>query len=129
MRNVDEAGEWLDRWAGGVSERAARAAELNRRVAGLTGRASSRDGTITVVVAATGQVEDLRLEERVRDLPAREISREILAVMRAAQHTLTEQIAGQVRDTVGADSETGRTVLDAYARRFPASDTEADRGR
>ncbi|WP_328459362.1 YbaB/EbfC family nucleoid-associated protein [Actinoplanes sp. NBC_00393] len=117
MRDIDAAEDWLDTWTAGVNDRAARAAQLARRVSDLTARARSHDGSITVVVGANGQVLDLELDDRLREL-----SRQILRVMREAQHRLNDQVARQVEETVGADSETGRAVLDAFARRFPEPD-------
>lgn len=122
MRDIDAAEDWLDAWTAGVNERAARAAELARRVAGLTARARSDDGSVAVAVGAHGQVEGLELDERVRTRPARDLSRQILLVMRQAQHRLNELVAEQVSETVGQDSESGRAVLDAFARRFPEPD-------
>jgi hypothetical protein len=122
MSDIDAAEDWLESWAADVNDRAARAARLARRVAGVTARARSGDGSIAVTVGAHGQVEGLELDERVRQRPARDLGREILQVMRRAQHRLNEQVAEQVGDTVGPDSETGRAVLDAFARRFPAPD-------
>lgn len=73
----------------------------------------------------------LDLDDRACGVTGRELSDRILVVMRAAQRRLAEQVAGQVRVTVGADTETGRAVLDAYERRFPTpvadEETRGDR--
>jgi hypothetical protein len=53
MTDIDGAEEWLDAWAASVDANAARAVELSRRVAALTGVARSRDGSITVAVGST----------------------------------------------------------------------------
>ena len=118
MRDIDGAEEWLDSWVAGVDANAARAVELSRRVAGLTGAARSRDGTITVAVGSAGQVVRLALAEH----PA--LGREIMALIARAQADLSAQVAEQVQDTVGADSETGRAVLHSYEERFPAPGEE-----
>ena len=125
MRDIDGAEEWLDAWVAGVDANAARAVELSRRVAGLTGAARSRDGTITVAVGSAGQVVRLDLAEH----PA--LGREIMGLIARAQADLPAQVADQVQDTVGADSETGRAVLHSYAERFPAPRDEepGPRGR
>ena len=125
MRDIDGAEEWLDSWVAGVDASAARAVELSRRVAGLTGAARSRDGTITVAVGSAGQVVRLDLAEH----PA--LGREIMSLIARAQADLSAQVAAQVQDTVGADSETGRAVLHSYAERFPAPRDEepGHRGR
>jgi hypothetical protein len=114
MRDIDAAEEWLDSWVAGVDANAARAVDLSRRVAALTGAARSRDGSITVAVGSAGQVVRLDLT----DHPA--LGREIMNLIAQAQADLSAQVAAQVQDTVGADSETGRAVLHSYGERFPA---------
>jgi hypothetical protein len=53
-----------------------------------------------------------------------ELSRQILAVMRRAQADLSGQVAAQVRETVGADTETGRAVIHSFEARFPQRDDD-----
>ncbi|GLY06975.1 MULTISPECIES: YbaB/EbfC family nucleoid-associated protein [Actinoplanes] len=115
MRDIDAAEEWLDAWEAGVDARAALAAELAQRVSGVSARARSADGTVSVTVGANGQIEDLHLDDP-------RLARQILAVMRIAQHRLNQQVADEVRSTVGGDSATGQAVLDAFARRYPDPD-------
>lgn len=126
MRDADAAEDWLDSWVAGVNAQASRATELARQVAALTARATSEDGSIAVTVGSNGQVEELDLDDRVQRLPGRELSRRILTVMRTAQQRLAAEVAEQVRDTVGADTETGRAVVNSYEQRFPAPPEAAD---
>ena len=125
--DVDAAEDWLDNWAAGVSAQAERAATLARRVAALTGSAESPGGSIRVTVGSSGQLAKLELDDR-------ELARRILAVTRGAQASLTAKVTAEVRDTVGADSETGRAVIHSFETRFPAGDRplreeDADDGR
>jgi DNA-binding protein YbaB len=122
--DIDAAEEWLDSWASGVNAQAERAVTLSRRVAQLTGSAESRDGSIKVTVGSSGQVESLDLDDRVQQLRGAELSRQILAVMRRAQADLSGQVAAQVRETVGADTETGRAVIHSFEARFPERDPD-----
>src|SRR3712207_6426573 len=80
-------------------------------VAALTGSAESRDGAIRVTVGSTGQVERLDLDDRVRELSGPRLAQEIMSVMRRAQAALSIRVAGEVRATVGEDTETGRAVI------------------
>ena len=123
-RDVDAAEDWLDSWVAGVDARAEAAARLARQVAAVSAVAHNDDETITVTVGANGQIEGLELDDRVQRLSGRELSGQILAVMRAAQRKVTERVAAEVQATVGSDSETGRAVLDAFERRFPESAPE-----
>ncbi|SNY69380.1 YbaB/EbfC family nucleoid-associated protein [Paractinoplanes atraurantiacus] len=119
MSDVDAAEEWLDSWVASVDERAATAVELSRRVAALTGESRSRDGLLGVTVGSAGQLTALHIDDRARQRTGSELSREIMALVRRAQERLSSQVADQVRETVGADTETGRAVIHSYAERFP----------
>lgn len=112
MTDIDAAEDWLDHWAAGVSAQAERAATLSRRVAALTGRASSDDDTVRVTVGSAGQIESL-------DLGDEELARTILAVMRKAQADLATRVSAEVEETVGADTETGQAVIHSFTTRFP----------
>jgi hypothetical protein len=129
MRDIDAAEDWLDSWVAGVDAQAARTTELARQVGALTAVARSDDGSITVRVGSSGQVQDLEFGERIHQLPAPELSRQILAVMRSAQRRLSQQVADQVRETVGADTDTGHAVIDAFDRRFPEPPQEQSDAR
>jgi hypothetical protein len=119
--DVDAAEDWLDRWSARVSAQAGRAATLSRRVAALTGTAESSDGSIRVTVGSSGQVAELSLADE-------DLARRIRAVLRRAQADLARQVAVQVDETVGADSETGRAVAHAFVSRFPGPE-DPDDGR
>jgi hypothetical protein len=121
-RDPDEAQEWVRSWTAQVSARAEAAAELSDRVALITSSASSADGDVRVTVAASGVVTGLELDDRVRRLSGAELAGSILATIARAQAGLAQRVASAVRETVGLDSESGRAVLDSYARRFPPDD-------
>jgi hypothetical protein len=119
--SIDAAEDWLDDWTASISAQAERAATLSRRVAALTASAESADGSIKVTVGSAGQVESLDLDDA-------ELARRILSVMRKAQSNLARQVTSQVEDTVGADTETGRAVIDSFESRFPKRESEEDGG-
>lgn len=119
MEGVDSAEEWLDDWASRSNAQAARSVELSRRVAALTGDAEGRDGAIRVGVGSAGQVERLELDDRVRTLSGVELADEIMTVIRQAQAALSARVTETVQDTVGADTETGRAVINSFELRFP----------
>jgi hypothetical protein len=122
VNDVDAAEQWLDSWVSQVDAQAQQAVELSRRVAELVGSAEGRDGAIRVTVGSSGQVEALKLDDRVHELSGPQLAREILAVMRRAQAVLSAEVVEQVRATVGADSEAGRAVIGSFDARFPAPD-------
>ncbi|MGC9666972.1 YbaB/EbfC family nucleoid-associated protein [Planosporangium sp. 12N6] len=116
----EDADAWVDSWAASVSARAQAAQELSERVSRLSVSASGRDGAVRVTVAGSGVMTDLTLDDRVLRWSADEIATQVMAVMRRAQGSLAARVAEIAEETVGADSETGRAVVDGFARRFPA---------
>jgi DNA-binding protein YbaB len=127
MDGIDAAEEWLDGWVRQANAQAARSVELSRRVAALTGTAEGRDGAIRVTVGSAGQIERLDLDDRVRELSGPRLAEEIVAVMRRAQAALSGRVAEEVQATVGADTETGRAVINSYDTRFAPAERPEDR--
>jgi DNA-binding protein YbaB len=119
FNDIDAAEEWLNSWTASVNAQAERAAQLTSRVAALTANAESNDGSIKVTVGSTGQIEKLALDDRVQRLSGEELSRQILAVMRKAQASLSTLVSAEVEATVGVDTETGRAVIGSFETRFP----------
>lgn len=122
----DAAEEWVATWSASISERAASAQEMARRVAELNVTATGADGAVAVTVAGSGVMTDLRLDERVLRWSPDEIAAAILAVMRRAQGALAARVAEVAADTVGVDTETGRAVVSSFARRFPEPPPDDD---
>jgi hypothetical protein len=96
------------------------AAELADRVATLTSSADGGAGAIRATVTSSGVLTGLDLQDSVRRLAGKDLAVEILRVMHRAQAGLVDRVAAAVDETVGADSEAGRAVLDSFAQRFPA---------
>ena len=117
--NVDDAEEWVRSWSSQVSGRAEATAALADRVAGLAASASGADGAIKVTVASSGNITSLELEDSVQRYAGADLAAQILRVMRRAQAGLCDRVAEAVDETVGADTETGRAVLESFAQRFP----------
>jgi len=128
FNDIDAAEEWLNTWTASVNAQAERAAQLTSRVAALTAKAESADGSIKVTVGSTGQIERLSLDDRVQRLSGNELSRQILAVMRKAQASLSTLVTSEVAATVGVDTETGRAVIGSFETRFPQPPEEGRDG-
>jgi hypothetical protein len=115
--DLDAAERLVDDWQAGIEARAAQARELSARLGTLTATARSEDDLVSVTVGASGAISDLELKEGIRERPATETAREILATLRAAQTSLTEAATAVTAETVGADSETGKAVIASYVAR------------
>jgi len=126
-----DAEQWLDNWEQTAADQAAKAREMADQVGNVQTSASSKDGSITVTVAASGAVLDLRLTDQIRRYSSGELANEILTVMRAAQAELAGRVSEITARTLGADSEAARAVVGAYQQRFPevrASDDDGGYG-
>jgi YbaB/EbfC DNA-binding family len=124
-RKLDADQDAMRSWSEQVSGRTEAAADLAHRVATLSASASGGDGAIRVSVASSGVVTGLELDDQVQGLPGAELADEILRTMRRAQAGLIDRVAEAVDETVGADTETGRAVLDSFAQRFPVEPEQA----
>jgi hypothetical protein len=121
-RDLDDTERMVDDWQAGIEARAAGARELSVRLAGLTATARSADDLVEVRVGATGDLVGLELAEGIRNRPAAETAREILATLRAARISLTEAVTVAAAETVGADSTTGQAVIASYRGRVREPD-------
>ncbi|MFF5084168.1 YbaB/EbfC family nucleoid-associated protein [Actinoplanes sp. NPDC000266] len=92
---------------------------IAERLATLSATATDDDGVVTVTVAGPGVVTGLRLDDRVRQLSGATLSSEILRTMRRAQAALAERVTAAVDETVGADTEDGKALLDSFTQNFP----------
>jgi hypothetical protein len=128
FNDIDAAEEWLNTWTASVNAQAERAAQLTSRVAALTAHAESDDGSIKVTVGSTGQIEKLALDDRVQRLSGEDLSRQIMAVMRKAQASLSALVTSEVAATVGVDTETGRAVIGSFETRFPQPTQDSQDG-
>ncbi|HLU32671.1 MAG TPA: YbaB/EbfC family nucleoid-associated protein [Natronosporangium sp.] len=126
-RQLDEAQEWLRSWTAQISQRAEAATALSDRVAALESTAEDLDGAVRVRVDGAGRLVGLELGERARDLSAAGLAEVIMGTVARAQHGLNARVAEAVAETVGADTETGRAVLNSFAHRYPDPDQSDER--
>src|ERR1700755_2435426 len=94
-RSFEVGEDLVDAWLAKAEAQAAKSAAL-------TAAAASTDGLISVTVDGAGLVTGLTLDEAIRERPAEQTAREILATLRAAQAELGHE----------------ETVLDAYTGRL-----------
>jgi hypothetical protein len=117
-RNLEASADAMRSWSAQASGRTEAAATLADRVASLSASATGAEGAVRATVASSGIMTGLELGDV--ELSGAELAAEIMRVMRRAQAGLAERVAAAVDETVGADTETGKAVLDSFAQRFPA---------
>jgi hypothetical protein len=116
--NLEASADPTRSWTAQVSGRTEAAAALADRVASLTASADGADGAVRATVGSSGILTGLQIDDRPA-LTGAELADEVMRTMRRAQARLTHLVARAVDETVGADTETGRAVLDSFAQRFP----------
>ena len=124
-RNLEASSDAMRSWGAQVAGRTEAAAALADRVATLTSSADGGEGAVRVTVASSGVLTGLELDDSVQRLPGKDLAAEIVRVIRRAQAGLVDRVAAAVDETVGADTETGRAVLDSFAQRFPVDPDES----
>jgi prophage DNA circulation protein len=117
-RNLEASADAMRSWSAQASGRTEAAATLADRVASLSASATGAGGAVRATVAGSGILTGLELGEV--KLTGADLAAEIIRVMRRAQAGLVERVTEAVDETVGADTDTGRAVLDSFAQRFPA---------
>ncbi|KAA2265123.1 YbaB/EbfC family nucleoid-associated protein [Solihabitans fulvus] len=80
---------------------------------------SSKDGIVTVTVDSGGNVTDLRITDRSRELPGAQVATAVLATMKRAQAKLPERLGEVMAATIGDDQRTRDTIVGAYQAKFP----------
>ncbi|PPK68284.1 YbaB/EbfC family nucleoid-associated protein [Actinokineospora auranticolor] len=82
-------------------EQAARVSGLRESIARLKGSARNPDGSVAVTVAPSGAVLGLQLSPAAMNRSHTQLTQEILATIRAAQHEAAARMAETVRPVVG----------------------------
>lgn len=114
-----KAAEELEKWAAGLEKKARGYTQLQQRLDETSVTAVAREGAIRVTVDSNGVPTQLDLTERARELPAGQLSAEIMGCMRQAHARLREQVKGLIADTVPVDDEPARNLATQYEQRFP----------
>src|SRR6185436_18544864 len=117
----ENAERWVHDWERSLQEQAAKAKTFADRGATITATATDKDRVVEVTVDASGAVTGLNLSERIRKMAAHEVGDLILSVMRKAQAQLFQQNAQVATETMGEDSQVGRSVVASYEQRFPTA--------
>lgn len=93
-------------------EQLARVHEMERRIAELTGSATSADKRISVTYSETNGVESITLDPRVMRMPSEDFAAELARVVNAARTDMREQAERVIEETIGND---GRPDLEELA--------------
>ncbi|WP_157441854.1 YbaB/EbfC family nucleoid-associated protein [Actinoplanes awajinensis] len=125
LLDAEDARERLEAWQADASRRAAGTQAAAAGLSALRVTAADASGAVEVTVDSTGTLADVRLSARVQRMSLEQSQLAIMGAYRNARVKLAEAAAEVVRETVGADSATGRALLAG----FRTADTEEEQGR
>ena len=109
----------VDQWVAQARAKAERYQEMRAQAGHVSVTESSKDGMVTVSIDSSGNVTDLRITDRVRELSGAEVAAEVLLTMRRAQARLPEKLAEVMAATIGDDPGTAETIVGNYRAKFP----------
>jgi DNA-binding protein YbaB len=116
--SADSALKRIDAWERSAAKRAEQAQDLALRTSEMSATVRSRDGLVEVSIGAEGQLTNVNLDERTRQQPAATTARTIMETLEAARAKLIRQFDAATAETLGADSETGRMLVESLRRRL-----------
>ncbi|WP_037354867.1 YbaB/EbfC family nucleoid-associated protein [Amycolatopsis orientalis] len=108
--------------------RAKRKAERYQAMQAAVGQVSvtetGKDGLVTVTVDSAGNVTDLRIADRVRELSGEQVAAAVLTTLRRAQSRLPDRLGEVMAETIGDDRQTVDTIVGNYRAKFPEPEPE-----
>lgn len=109
----------LDRWVAQAQAKAQRYQAMQAAVGQVSVTESSKDGLVTVTVDSAGNVTDLRITDRVKEMSGSQVSSAVLSTLRRAQSRLPERLGEVMAATIGDDQQTMDTIVGNYRSKFP----------
>ncbi|MCA1226956.1 YbaB/EbfC family nucleoid-associated protein [Saccharopolyspora sp. 6M] len=101
-------------------EQAAAAAQLKDKMSEIRGEARSQDGAVTVTVAPSGAVLDLRLSPEAMRRSHTELQQTIVQTIRQATQRAAETMNATVEPVLGDRAEQFREAYQAHGAQPPA---------
>ncbi|TVT32582.1 YbaB/EbfC family nucleoid-associated protein, partial [Amycolatopsis rhizosphaerae] len=121
-----DAAAGVDRWVAEAKAKAQRYQAMQAAVAGVSVTESSKDGVVTVTVDSAGNLSDLRITDRVRELPGAQVASLVLTTVRRAQARLPERLGEVMAETIGDDTRTRDTIVGNYRAKFPEPEPDPE---
>lgn len=109
----------VDQWVAQAKAKADRYRSMQAAVGGVSVTESSKDGMVSVTVDSAGNVSDLRLTDKVRQLSGAQVASAVLLTLRRAQARLPERLGEVMAATIGEDQQTVETIVGNYRAKFP----------
>ncbi|WP_255638271.1 YbaB/EbfC family nucleoid-associated protein [Amycolatopsis sp. DSM 110486] len=116
----------VDQLVAQAKQKAQRYRAMQQAVEQVVVSAASKDGTATVTVDSAGNVTDLRITDRVREMSGDQVAKAVLSALRTAQSKLPDRLSEVMADTIGDDPQTRDTIVGSYRAKFPEPEPERD---
>ncbi|MEU5260636.1 YbaB/EbfC family nucleoid-associated protein [Amycolatopsis sp. NPDC021455] len=117
----------VDQLVAQAQQKARRYRAMQQAVEQVSVSAASKDGTATVTVDSAGNVTDLRITDRVREMSGDQVAKAVLSALRTAQAKLPDRLGEVMADTIADDPGTRDVILGSYRAKFPEPEPEPDR--
>ncbi|MFG1644410.1 YbaB/EbfC family nucleoid-associated protein [Amycolatopsis sp. NPDC049252] len=124
--NAENAEARVDQLVARAKLKAQRYRAMQQAVEQVSVSAASKDGTATVTVDSAGNVTDLRITDRVREMSGGQVAKAVLSALRTAQAKLPDRLGEVMADTIGDDPQTRETIVGSYRAKFPEPEPEPD---
>ncbi|KDO05146.1 YbaB/EbfC family nucleoid-associated protein [Amycolatopsis mediterranei] len=116
----------VDQLVAQAKQKAQRYRAMQQAVEQVSVSAASKDGTATVTVDSAGNVTDLRITDRVREMSGTQVAKAVLSALRTAQAKLPDRLGEVMAETIGDDPQTRDTIVGSYRAKFPEPEPEPD---
>ncbi|MEA5362505.1 YbaB/EbfC family nucleoid-associated protein [Amycolatopsis sp., V23-08] len=120
----DKAEARVDQLVAQAKQKALRYRAMQQAVEQVSVSAASKDGTATVTVDSAGNVTDLRITDRVREMSGDQVAKAVLSALRTAQAKLPDRLGEVMAETIGDDPRTRDTIVGSYRAKFPEPEPE-----
>lgn len=121
-----DASARLDRWVADAKAKAQRYQAMSTAAQQVAVHESSADGLVRVTVDSAGNVTDLRLTDKVREMSGDQVAAAVLGTMRRAQAKLADRLGEVMAETIGEDKGTTDTIVGRYRSKFPEPEPEPE---
>jgi DNA-binding protein YbaB len=115
----DDAGARVDQWVAAAKAKARRYQVMQAQVEQVSVTESSTDNIVTVTVESSGNVTNLVITDRVREMSGAQIAAMVLETMRRAQAKLPVRLGEVMAEAIGDDTSTIDKIVGNYRAKFP----------
>lgn len=119
LMDVEGARERLEAWKAKAEARAAETQAAAEGLQALRIAAKDDNGIIEATIDHSGNLIDVKANDRITRQPAEYTARAMLQAYQNAKRKLAEAAAEVVRETVGTESPTGKALLTGFTTGQP----------